>query len=80
MSRHELRCSHATHAENSNQPGWDDGVLAVVENARIIPTFVCLACAKQLHEAPQPRTKDQDTEERLALLESKLEAIEMVSK
>jgi hypothetical protein len=73
--RVEIRCSCAEHAANKGEEGWDDGVLAISEGARIVPKLVCIACARQMHAAPLEPTKEQSLESRLAALESEIVAI-----
>lgn len=85
MNRFELKCASPTHAENKGLSGWDDGVLAVVENARRVPSFFCSACAERTHAADAVtdaarRSKEDVIAERLANLEAEMIALKGASK
>lgn len=72
--KQNLKCSHPDHKNHSKAKGWNDGVLATVEGARIPPKFHCVACA-QVAQAEEAKNRQPSITERLDALEATIAAL-----
>jgi len=55
----DLRCTYPTHAQHSDQPGWNDGVLGTAD--RQVAGMICPGCATYDTANPPAMIANQQT-------------------